>query len=435
MQCGEVAGLMNRLQVGPSGPAIADSEAGLLEDLARAGYVDSFADGDGSLAEFHRKQRELADLIAHRPERGENAEALREKISDRRREILELAESAARLESSVSVGRRRFALTYRGRTLLSNLLTRLARVEGMDVSTFERELEVLRRSLDARVAKAKGMFVRLKSELRDAPEADLRAVAMGLSAREEPSQDLETSFLVAFKALVEAGVGRDRTPVLAECLVVARGPLDASEVAATVEELVQLRSKVSEMFGPAAQADPLTPVSLLLSFDVGSRATLLADAATLRRQVFPETGTQPASMAAIFLAAAADLLRTPASVTRFGRMCGELVDRGCARAEAEMAAAILVTSKRDPANALRYFEVARDYLSRFSATGMVVPAAMLSVLQVTVEESLDDLRLAAASIAAQGLSTGGIENLSLAVKLLVQTAILVSASGGSGRAL
>jgi hypothetical protein len=428
---------MNRLQLGRSeaSPALDLAEVGLLEELERAGYVQSFADGGGATEELRRKQRELADLMARRAESGKTSEDFRAILARRRSEILELAERTARVENSVEVRGRRYALTYRGRTLLSNLLTRLPRAEGMEVSALERELEVLRRTLDARAAKAAELFARLKPGPQEVPEADLRAVAVGLSARAESVGDLDGALRRTINTLLDGGVPPERVGTIAECIVVARGAVDSSGAAEAARELSDLRTRISVTFGPDAAPDRLSAASLLFPLDEARRQAVLADAASLRQQVLAETGTGPASLAPLFLVAAADVLRTPGGATRFARMCEELVGRGCPRSEAELAAAILVTSKRDPVYVIRYFEVARDYLSRFSSAGMAVPAAMLSILEVSVEESLDDLRLAAASVAAKGLSPGGIENLSLGLKLLVQTAMLVGAPEGSRQAL
>jgi hypothetical protein len=63
---------------------------------------------------------------------------------------------------------------------------------------------------------------------------------------------------------------------------------------------------------------------------------------------------------------------------------------------------------------------------------MAVGGAMLAVLPTGIEEALDDLRLASSLISANKLSLGGMENLSLGLKLLLQTAVL--AGGGAPNA-
>jgi len=54
---------------------------------------------------------------------------------------------------------------------------------------------------------------------------------------------------------------------------------------------------------------------------------------------------------------------------------------------------------------------------------MAVPAAMLAVLSPEVEESLDNLRIASAQVSKHRLSLGGMENMSLGMKLMTAVAL------------
>ena len=60
---------------------------------------------------------------------------------------------------------------------------------------------------------------------------------------------------------------------------------------------------------------------------------------------------------------------------------------------------------------------------------MAVPAAMLAVLSPEVEESLENLRIASAQITKQKLSLGGIENLSLGMKIMTTVALTPAMPG------
>jgi hypothetical protein len=68
-------------------------------------------------------------------------------------------------------------------------------------------------------------------------------------------------------------------------------------------------------------------------------------------------------------------------------------------------------------------KVAKDYFGRFTETPLIIPSAMLALMSTTIEESIDTLRIASAAISQNKLSLGAVENLSLAAKLLVQSAV------------
>jgi hypothetical protein len=65
---------------------------------------------------------------------------------------------------------------------------------------------------------------------------------------------------------------------------------------------------------------------------------------------------------------------------------------------------------------------------------MEAPAAMLAVLPQGVEENLDNLRLASAAIVSNRLSLGGAENLSLGIKLLMESSLMAASTPGAGGA-
>jgi hypothetical protein len=98
-----------------------------------------------------------------------------------------------------------------------------------------------------------------------------------------------------------------------------------------------------------------------------------------------------------------------------------------------MAAALMGASRGEGGNELiAQYDTAVSYLSRLAEGSMAVGGAMLAVLPTGIEESLDDLRIAASQVSAHKLSLGGMENLSLGLKLLLQTAVL--AGGGAANA-
>src|SRR5262249_23128020 len=70
------------------------------------------------------------------------------------------------------------------------------------------------------------------------------------------------------------------------------------------------------------------------------------------------------------------------------------------------------------------------YLTRLAPTGMMVAAALLALLDGDEAGLLDDLRLASKAVSDQRLAPGGTEATSLAVKLLVGSALLARGSEG-----
>jgi hypothetical protein len=92
--------------------------------------------------------------------------------------------------------------------------------------------------------------------------------------------------------------------------------------------------------------------------------------------------------------------------------------------EIAMAAALLSSADMSIEVVTGRYRDAMTRLRRFGVGDMEVPSAMIAVLPASLEESMDNLRLAAASIGANRLSLGGVENLSLGMKLLMHSAAI-----------
>jgi hypothetical protein len=92
--------------------------------------------------------------------------------------------------------------------------------------------------------------------------------------------------------------------------------------------------------------------------------------------------------------------------------------------ETAMAAALLSSADISIEAVTERYHLAMSMLRRFGLGDMEVPSAMIAILPVNVEESMDNLRMAAASIGANRLSLGGVENLSLGMKMLMHSAAI-----------
>jgi hypothetical protein len=111
---------------------------------------------------------------------------------------------------------------------------------------------------------------------------------------------------------------------------------------------------------------------------------------------------------------------------------GQLVQaqEGQSEAERTTASVLLALAGHDPAAMVQRTRDLRAYLARFAPSGMLVQAALLALLPVDLAEALDLLRLASSELQGHRLGGGGAEALTLAVKLLMQTALLARGAEG-----
>lgn len=437
MNCADAARVLNGLQLGMTAegaPALSDADASFVQALVRVGDAEAL-DGLEAADDALELRRHDLDALRSAYEAGTlTFEAFREKESRLRSEILELVERDARRRGGAMVGGRRYALSYKGRNLLSTLLPRLARVESLDLGDFEREMEGLRGSLASRASKSAEIFRALAGDLRGVDAVHLRNAAVGLSARIEPARELARTFALVFGQLGASGIPAGRHALLAEVLVVTRGPLEPRGAEAEVRQLISLVDAVRVEFASGADfQDTVEAAAMLYTLPPGLRQDALLAAGAFRRAI-AEAGSRPLTTVAPWvLIGCSGLGVRPGAGDWVRQLREELSVRAAPPQDAEMAAAILGASRGEAGAELLYqFDTARAYLSRLSEESFVVPAAMLAALPTSISETLDDLRMAAAEVSGKGLSTGGLENLSLAIKILMQTAVI---AGGSSEGL
>lgn len=438
MLCSEAADLLNRLQLGrkPGGQsALGPGDQAPIDELVRRGLAQGISDGEFEPGELDAKKRELADLQSRAAASGVLTREIQARKELLRTEILELADREMRAQTSVEYAGRRFAVTYLGRNLFSTLMTRLDRVGTMELEEFESQMGALTASFDARAIRAKQILDVVKAALPGSDPSGLRSAAVGLAARTEAPGELAGCFAVATRVLLTQGVSRESALMLAEAVITAMGTRPASEIEQGARELLDLRTTINEWTEEAAGGDVLAPAAMLFSFDRTQREDLMTKATAIVARL-REFGLPPESFAPWLLVAATGLGDKREAIEWIARIRAQILEHGTTPADAEMAAAVLSTSPHEQGDELVYqFETASAYLSRLSTGAMVVPAAMLAVLPTGIEESLDELRLASATVGARGLSTGGMESLSLGLKLLMQTAILATTPGGGARGL
>lgn len=435
MQCKEAAELLNRIQLAAGqDEAVAASPLDTpdVERLVDKGFVSKITDEASHLGELERLRIEFGRLQERRPLR----EAPGEEEARLRSRILELSEAAARVTGSVRVGGQRLALTYAGRTELSMLMTRLGRVADLDLAEFDRQMEALRNSTQARGRRASQILKVLSPKFPHVDEIHLRSASVGLAgARGEPEQ-LAQSFANAFGSLWEKDAPSWKRSMLAEVIVLSRGTLTRDQADACVSEMSSLVSRVRERYPEASEDDRYNVAALLFPLPDGRRREAMEAADQFK------THLDGAGLGAIRLEAPLVLLastrftETETAADWMNWMRARFSERRVPPAEAEMAAAILGSSRGEAGDEmLHQYDRAASYLTRLYEGPTAVGAAMLAVIPTGIEESLDDLRMAASVISANRLSVGGMENLSLGLKLLLQTSVLVGGGSGNAEAL
>jgi hypothetical protein len=436
MQCATIVAALKGLQ---PGAADAPPHEKYLEPLEALGLVRRVADAavDGTeaprlrqrLSENHLAQAQARSAMVAQavPSRASlNAlQRLQAEEGGLRQRLLDLAAAQLPAQDSVLAGGARYALTYRGRELLATLAPRLHRVGPMELAEFERELAATVSAFDGQARRAQGILQKLSPRLRDVDEIHLRSAAVGLAVHEAHPDRVTDAYVSLLAAQTALSVQTSLTLsewrcLIAESLCLATKDLGALSPNAAAQEFTALWLGIEGEQTLEAR-DALIAALILYTYPAAERAPILAEAQDFRVRAGAYSD-HPLPLAPAVLVA-----REPwpaeERLDRFGAYYRALLALGT-KEETAMAAAIFTVTGHNGHEALLHrFTASRDFLARFAETGMTFPAAMLAVLSPEVGESLENLRLASSQVTRHRLSLGGIENLSLGMKLMTGVAL------------
>jgi hypothetical protein len=431
----EAGTLLNQLARGGD-VELAPEQERTLRALVAAGLLAEAPDTSSEERQLAEARAELTRIAAPPGRAPSDAEkALRARI-------LDLAERAARAQGAARVhiagaGAYRsgaghaaaFVLTHPARALLSDLAPRLARVGAMSLADFRRQMELVREVVGHRARRASALFAAIRASApRGTSEGAVRSAAVGLSARNEAEREVASTWAMLAAALrredASDGSGgvewsADQEAAAAEGMILATTDLRtlgrASAAIAHQKRLELLRS-----YSKGSAEDALDATMLLAS------GADLARAAGVASECHGLGVPLPLSAALVASAAPEGIATRIASVHGRLQQYGE----GETPAERTSASVLIALAPTDPLTAVQRARDLRAYLARFAPSGMLVPAALLALLPVETAEALDLLRTASTELQKHKLGGGGAESLTLATKLLLQTAMLARGDEG-----
>lgn len=332
-----------------------------------------------------------------------------------RTKFIDLVQTAAQHRYLCRVNGESVSMTYRGRELLRELDQRMERVRTMQLRDFTDELEEVKTHFQICSAKARAILKRISPKFPTTDEMHFRSAAVGLSGRSEDAGETAKLFCTAYEDIMMAANSYDPVYVtLAESLVLIAK--DESDLEKLIERALGFHA---EPWGEAySRRDKVRAISIILS-STGDTHELLKRTKRLSEEYFPRWPSAAALLAARTMRSRDeedDILE------RYADIRSHISQRQEAPLENMMAAALMAATNVSPEDVVGRFQKAMSILERLNVASMEVPSAMVAILPYSVEEAMDNLRLASAAISRNRLSLGGVENLSLGMKLLVHPA-------------
>jgi hypothetical protein len=323
-----------------------------------------------------------------------------------------------------------FHITYKGRELLGELDQRILRVGDADLKRFVNEMNTIKSHFNERSSQAQKILRRISPKFPTTDEMHLRSAAVGLSSRIGEYEVASRLFIEAFQDISKALKRNGSACVtLAESLsIIAQDKAELRSLVGQAKNLI-----LNSMPEDFDVEDRIRAASIILSTE-GDAEAMLEHTMSLSKRRTPENPSVAALLASQF-GTRSGKIRTYTDwigardeeggvFWKFVNIHKDLSQETDDELETAMAAALLSSADMSIEVAEERYRNAMAMLRRLGVGEMEVPSAMIAVLPASLEESMDNLRLAAASIGANRLSLGGVENLSLGMKLLMHSAAI-----------
>jgi len=395
-----------------------------LQELEQSSYVSQVKLVDFDPQELSRAKSELIQLQNMQTEMRElESTALQEQ--ELRKRILALSELSAKKQRSVSINGIDYNITYKGKELIENLIPRINRIGNKQVKEFEQEMSALNDTFFSWAKRSFEILEYLSPLIPRVDEIHCRSIVIGLSSRQETAKEVSEAFILTLKTLGNILEDPGRLPFIAESIVISLKNLSKESISSAVSKFNDLRVLAGKY--TSNYDDAIDCALLLYPLNKSSSENLrfLGSALDFARKIDPGINFD-IRLEATLLIEIMGLEVNEEMTKKFQDFFKKIDTPQIPDTNAGIAAALVVIGVFEGHQAYSRFTTALEYLNRFSDESMVMPAAMLLHLSPEIEESLDTLRLASFVIARQKLSLGGIESLSLGMKMLLQSSVISS---------
>jgi hypothetical protein len=331
-------------------------------------------------------------------------------------------------------------LTYKGREMLETLSQRMERVKVSKLQEFDNELKKIRSVLTNISVNGGKILKKISPKYKNIDEIHLRFSSVGLACKMADIDQTVEQYMRAVDEITKAMIlTRPVSLTLAEAItVLSEEPGEFNEYLKKVKQLL-----ADPWNGRIISDDQLRAAAIILSNK--KDVTYLSRLGRLISSNYcPNSFSAGAFLGCLLtkedslniseLVNNEDLLLENEVIKRFRSFKDHLYSISHSQEDSNTSAALLCSSGLPDEAVLDRFQTAHGLLKKFNGNSVLMLSAMLAIMPYDISEALDNVRLAAAAIRAKKLSIGGMENLSLGVKLFLNTTVrnLIPVASSSG---
>lgn len=403
-----------------------------VQDLIYLGLVKTVPRIEDSTAELEDLKRKLFDVkTAIRSSRNSGIESqdgkaekeLLDQQIELRRRILDIVQNM-KPTGIVQTSDGDVTLTYKGREALQLLEARMPAAGDWKWETLTSNVQKLSERLSSEAKEASVILKKISPRLKKIDEYHLRSAAVGLASIEGDAEHKAKRFIDYVREF-EGINGADDTFVVL-----------GAEEAVTLEMQDKLQNR--DIFSDFLHLLPMLGHKNDLTPEIRAIATLLIakphkEREDLLSRIRSETASVGSKLgAALILLETEKTANIDTSRNDYKSWLRRLKNEAKGNLnDAIFASALLATATGDQEVIEKKFYQTQEYMKRLFNENMNAVSATIAIWPTTIEESFDNIRLAASQILLKKLSVGGVENFSLGIKLLTNNAEFIDTGMGS----
>ncbi len=404
----------------------------LVPDLIRLGLVRKVSQTEDSTAELEELKTQLKEVKNNirslrkeyiGAQSGIKMKELKSQETDLRRHILDMVQNMRPIEA-VETFQGDVIVTYKGREALQFLEARMPATSDWRWEDLADDIDKLNERLASEAREASKILKEISPRLKTIDEYLIRSAAVGLASSGGDAEQKARKFIdyaVKFKDVMRFD---DTLVVLGAEEAVTHEMQSKFQDRDVFADLSTLLSEVAHKSNITQEHKAVA--TLLISRPPKERSGLLSRIKSETHSIGSVLG------ASMILLESTEKTDIETSIHRYGRWMRKL--KKASRDDpndAIVASALMATANEDQKIIEDKFDRAKAYMESLFNEVMFTASATIAIWPTNVEESFDNIRLAASQVLLKKLSVGGVENFSLGMKLLMNNAEFIDTGMGS----
>jgi hypothetical protein len=340
-----------------------------------------------------------------------------------RSEIINKSEINSLAQSAVTIDGKFFSLTYLGRELFNNLEKRSSVLQHLAIDEFIKQLNEITVYFNQTSKKAFDLFNFFKYEFFEVDEIFLNSLVFSLSLIKNDNTKALVKTYLDINMQVEFKLRNiEFAPYISEIIMLNTSIYDQRAYDETLNKFTSIFSELSKFGTQFEETATISAIFLpLISNDFDILRDILSEARNASG-IFQSINSRfPITYIPFVILSAFHGNLDKNTLHSYNEVYLKMHGSTEYNYNSSIAAALYFISEQNSNDLFDRYSTIKNNLTRFGEDGLMLPALMLAQIPISVQEILDIIRTACNEIIKFFKGISGLENMNLAIKMILQS--------------